>query len=433
MYVLAMTSNKSNYIIKKINLDLGEEEIMRGLEIEFNPNAMALVLSDVHLGALHTKKSFFDLFLSSLCYSLEKEKLKNLKALIILGDCFDLIMDTHQDLLQFGVYQNILDKFNQLHENPDFNLVFALGNHEVPVVDNYDNNFFTNKDKMLKKFDTMQDEMGLNYSFFKNDIFTQYVLLQPEEYGKSEPLIKLFDTRQDIVKDKAVNTLPLGVKTQSTEFNNYFMAHGYQFDPGLAGFARIWNLGLMGSISFIKQIGDRIWNGFIRKIYKRGKKLVYFAQDKIDQMVKKITDKYIKKKNLNTAQKQEVHENVNIKCKSENHREAIRENEESIKKIVEFLPDLISMGYDVPINHVIYGHTHDTLRPVEKWFSREVQPSINQFQVDIESEERKFSISNTGAWQHVEKPSFIEIHTDWKVNTQEIPTKIQKVEKIIER
>jgi len=138
---------------------------------------------------------------------------------------------------------------------------------------------------------------GLNYSFFKNDIFTQYVLLQPEEYGKPEPLIKLFDSRQDMVKDKAVNTLPLGVKTQSTEFNNYFMAHGYHFDLDLAGYARMWNLGLMGSISFIKQIGDGIWNGFIKKIYNKGKKLVYYAQDKFEQMIKKETNKYIKNKN----------------------------------------------------------------------------------------------------------------------------------------
>jgi len=90
----------------------------------------------------------------------------NLKALIILGDCFDLIMDTHKDLLQFGVYQNILDKFNQLHEYDDIHLVFALGNHEVPVVDNYDNNFFTNKDNMLKKFNNVQKEMGVELLVF---------------------------------------------------------------------------------------------------------------------------------------------------------------------------------------------------------------------------------------------------------------------------
>jgi len=152
-------------------------------------------------------------------------------------------------------------------------------------------------------------------------------------------------------------------------------------------------------------------------------------------MIKKVADKYIKKKNiqLNAAQKQDVDEDVNIKCKSEIHREAIRENKESINKIVEFLPDLINMGYKVPINQVIYGHTHDRLRPVEKWYSRGVQPSQQQFQVEVVSEEHKFSISNTGAWQHVKKPSFIEIHTDWKVSTRVIPIEIRKIEKIIKR
>jgi len=51
------------------------------------------------------------------------------------------------------------------------------------------------------------------------------------------------------------------------------------------------------SISFIKQIGDGIWNGFIKKIYNKGKKLVYYTQDKFEQMIKKETNKYIKNKN----------------------------------------------------------------------------------------------------------------------------------------
>ena len=389
----------------------------------------------MHLGALHTKKSFFDLFLSSLCFSLEKEKFKNLKALIILGDCFDLIMDTHQDLLQFGVYQNILEKFDELHQKSDFRLVFALGNHEVPVIDNYDDNFFDNKDKMLDKFNKMQKEMGLNYSFFTKDIFAQYVLLQPVDYGKSEPVIKLYDTKQEMVNNRAVNTFTLDAKTQSTDFNNYLMVHGYQFDPDLTVFAKIWNLGLMGSISLIKQMGDVIWNGFLKRIYNKGKRLVFFTQDKIEHMIKKVAEKFFKKENIqkDEKRKEDIHENLSIKYKIAEHREAIRENRKTIDKIIKYLPFLENLGYTEPINHVIYGHTHDRLRPIEKMYSREIQPSQQQFQVEVVTEEKKFLISNTGAWQHVKKPSFVEIHSNWKVNTKVIPIEIRKIEKIIDR
>ena len=58
-------------------------ENIEDLKIELDPKAMVIVLSDVHLGAL-----------------------------IVLGDCFDLIMDTHKDLLEFGLYREIFDKYH---------------------------------------------------------------------------------------------------------------------------------------------------------------------------------------------------------------------------------------------------------------------------------------------------------------------------------
>ena len=73
------------------------------------------------------------------------------------------------------------------------------------------------------------------------------------------------------------------------------MAHGFQFDPKLERFAGVWNLGLTGTLSFIKQIGDGIWYGFLKKIYDKGRDLVYYTQDKIEKMLKKMTKKFLKK------------------------------------------------------------------------------------------------------------------------------------------
>ena len=394
---------------------------------------MALVLSDVHLGALHTKKSFFDLFLFSLMDKLERGDLPDLKALVILGDCFDLIMDTYEDLLQFRLYQNILDKFDILHQMKEFHLIFALGNHEIPVVGDYNKTFTTNKNDMLQIFNNQQKKNNLKYSFFTNKIFTQYVLLQPEGDEKSKPVIKLFDTEQDILTNNVLDTLYLNTETLSTDINNYLMTHGFQFDPNLTKFSGFWNLGLLNPFSLVKQIGDRIWNGFLKKIYEKTRRLVYYAQSKIKKMIEKEAKRYIKKKKyqLTGKEKQQVDKEVNIKWESDNHREAIRDNAGCINNIVNFIPRLVNNG--IPINHVIYGHTHDRLRPTVKWFRRGVQLSQQQFQVQVVSQQSKFSISNTGAWQHVKKPSFIEIHTDWKVNSQEVPLEIGKVEKIIKR
>ncbi|UCC21137.1 MAG: hypothetical protein JSV62_07640, partial [Promethearchaeota archaeon] len=65
--------------------------MINDLELEINSKSMILVLSDMHLGALYTEKSCFNMFLSSVCKLLNDNKLPNLKAMIIIGDIFDLI------------------------------------------------------------------------------------------------------------------------------------------------------------------------------------------------------------------------------------------------------------------------------------------------------------------------------------------------------
>jgi len=111
----------------------------------FNENASILLASDIHIGALRTTISLFKDFQDKLIQGLENNSLKNLKALVILGDCFDLIMDTYENFFEFDLYNQILNNFEILYNWPDFHLIFALGNHEVPVLGDYDAIFFSEK------------------------------------------------------------------------------------------------------------------------------------------------------------------------------------------------------------------------------------------------------------------------------------------------
>ncbi|GAH26469.1 unnamed protein product, partial [marine sediment metagenome] len=49
------------------------------------------------------------------------------------------------DFYEHKLYNDILNKFNILHKMEDFKLIFALGNHEVSVKDDYDKNFLIEK------------------------------------------------------------------------------------------------------------------------------------------------------------------------------------------------------------------------------------------------------------------------------------------------
>jgi len=160
---------------------------------EFNNNAMVLLASDIHMGALRASISLFVAFLDKLIKGLKNESLKNLKALVILGDCFDLIMDTFQNFYEYDLYKQILNKFNVLHNRKDFHLVFALGNHEVSVTGDYDAIFLNEKEKLLNKFNEINKQLNRNYSFFTPENFSQYVILKSGDFQDTK--LCLFDTK----------------------------------------------------------------------------------------------------------------------------------------------------------------------------------------------------------------------------------------------
>lgn len=93
---------------------------------------MVIVISDIHLGDLYCKISKFELFLANLFQDIGRGNLPQLKTLIILGDTFDIIMNTFRNLCNNPEFKRIYDLLYTI-KNQGVYIVFVLGNHEIPT------------------------------------------------------------------------------------------------------------------------------------------------------------------------------------------------------------------------------------------------------------------------------------------------------------
>jgi len=111
-------------------------------------NPVIIVLSDVHLGAL---KSEFQLLYEFLRDINEQKYENQVKALIILGDFFDICMDNCINLKRnFAFILNELSKLNEAN----IPVVFSLGNHEISVTGDIETNFEDHKIDFIKEFNS---------------------------------------------------------------------------------------------------------------------------------------------------------------------------------------------------------------------------------------------------------------------------------------
>ncbi|MHA1885646.1 MAG: metallophosphoesterase, partial [Promethearchaeota archaeon] len=113
--------------------------------VEINPKI--LVVSDVHLGSFNIKEDLFIQFLNGI---INGEFGNELQTFLILGDFVDLCTDLPRTLMERKKVQEILTLLLEIKKK--INLVFLLGNHEIPVVGNYDKKFESRKKKFLNKF-----------------------------------------------------------------------------------------------------------------------------------------------------------------------------------------------------------------------------------------------------------------------------------------
>ena len=352
---------------------------------EINPKI--LVVSDIHLGALKSELDLFQKFLTDIDTG---EFGNDLQTLIILGDFFDLCTDNVSTLLNNKQIKNILEILNKIKNNK--NLIFVLGNHEIPVTGNYDKKFNRRKTKFLKRF-----KIGIIDDLFNDEMFCQYVVLKKFD---NEDSILLYDSIEQIfdgfISKIKINGLDLD--------NNYecLMTHGYQFDNELFRFLGgiIWNYLIKSDDISVKDSFDYLWNITI-KGDKRVKDSEFNVMLEELPHLKELEPKIIhddfsnyNKKNFDfTKLYMRILEKWEESSKYEYYIDGIR----------DFLRD--KNHSLININHIIYGHSH-------KCNSSEVNIGNNQI-----------NIINDGAWQHV-TPSYVQIFSKGRMKINEIPANI---------
>ena len=346
-----------------------------------------LVVSDIHLGAFKSELDMFQKFLTDIDTG---EFGNDLQALIILGDFFDLCTDKPSTLFNNKQIKNILEILNKI--KLEKNLMFVLGNHEIPVTGNYDKKFKHRKTKFLERF-----KIGIIDDFFKDEMFCQYIILKKFD---NEDSILLYDSIENIfdgfIKKIKINGLELD--------NNYdcLMTHGYQFDNELFRFLAgiLWSYLIKSDDMSVKDSFDYLWNIIIK-----GDQKVKDSEFKVmlDQLpALKDLEAKISHDNFSEHNKHKF-DFIKLYMRILEKWEESSKYEYYIDGIRDFLKDKNHNLTD--INNIIYGHSH-------KWKSSQENIGNNEI-----------NIINDGAWQHV-TPSYVQIFSKGRMKINEIPANI---------
>ena len=337
-----------------------------------------LIVSDIHVGSLDCEIDLFIQFLRKIINGVFGNELQTL---IIMGDFLDLCTDVPANLLQDENVQEIFTLLLKIKES--LNLIFLLGNHEIPVTGDYDEKFKRREKKFLIKFKKLGSE-----DLFAENLYYQYIILKK---NNNEDQLFLYETRDQI------NRNPLAqIKVKGLELGDDFeclMAHGFQFDSEIYRFfvGQLWKALISKNKFEIKETYDYFWN----LVIKNGRKIkpITFKQMKEElAKVKSIPMEEIDQlfSELSILEFNLIKVNMRIMKKWERASKPDYYN----KEIKEFLED---DGYKLSkINHVIYGHSHI------KGITYE---NINNTHV---------SITNSGSWQHMQ-PSYVEIQKKGKI------------------
>ena len=361
---------------------------MPGHNHPFNPDTMLIVVSDVHLGGVFFNYDAFTGFLQSIKSFLAENKTfrKTLKGLIILGDFFDLLMDT---------YARVADSFPEIYrllselQQEGIQIVFALGNHEISVVGNYHAGFRKRKIKMMRAF---QNE-SFTPIFLKDGNICQYLVLRLTK--KREWALGLYETNE--ITSTPFGSILLGKASgkkgliRGKEWQ-CLMAHGYQFDKvqtqafGLL----LWN-GLLDAKIEVKESVNRFYHDTnVRDLVSKGKA----TEGKIKDAFKKWASKNLEKSKWwqqIKMIKQEIIRNTMLSMlKIDSQRKKMININEKLYRFLQKSPFQ-------EITHVIYGHTH--------------KPETSTVE--------GIEVTNTGSWAHDHTPSFVEITTNGVINLRE--------------
>jgi len=390
-----------------------------------NNDTIVLGLSDVHLGAYINHHSLLIMYLDKILdnYRGKEESEISLKAIIILGDFFDLIMESVRDYCKMVRYpggftkgenyennlgyqyidtrkKNYTKIFEQLRMLKDkgIKLFFTLGNHEINILGNLDRKYQKRKDKLLDQF--TKNNFQYNDLFNKDNTWQYYVL----KIDNGEWNLGFFNSRKEIVKSSKENIYKFEkIQAPDKQFN-CLMTHGIQFETFLRkyGGGIPWYIGLKSPDS-IKEIGNILYNKVFKLNIRAIEKVFDVWLTETRNMSRKI---YLRLLRVSLISPFIVIVKVfnNLLKFVARRRDKIK-NQTYIKQIKKkFFPKLAKEGYKHELNSIIFGHTHkDTDEPVFL---------VNKYT----NKKWNAEIANAGAWQQVDLPTSIEINNDGDIN-----------------
>jgi len=338
-----------------------------------------LVVSDLHLGSLDSERDLFIQFLQTI---ISGEFGNELQALIILGDFIDLCMDVPERILKREKIQEIFKLLLDIKKS--INLIFVLGNHEIPVTGDYDEKFKRREHKFLRKFKNSDFS-----ELFNVELYCQYLLLKK---WNNEDMLLLYDSR-DQIESNPIKKIKIEGLDLDSDYR-CFMTHGYQFDSKIYRFfvGQIWKSLISNNKFEVKETYDYFWN----EVIKEGRKIKPITFKQMKQELVKPKDMSIESidvlfSELSPLEFNLIKTNIRIMKKWERASNP----DYYFDEIKEFLED---DEYDLSkINHVIYGHTHH---------SGVSYGNINNQEVEI---------LNSGSWQHMQ-PSYVEIISRGRMN-----------------
>lgn len=346
----------------------------------FEKNPMLICVSDVHLNGGNNKFAEFLQFLKEIITKIESDKKfsQKFKALIVLGDFFDMMMDGAYNLTIRN--REIYEKLSKIVELGK-KTIFILGNHEISVSTDYNKHFRKRKMQLISHF----ERVNFAPNFLKDNFVAQYISLAPNPQNKWE--LALYETNR--IDLPAFTKLDLDEKNYGQKDYYCLMCHGYQFYKVETHFygVFVWN-SLLNAKDSTKETINFIYNeSGIRELVRQG----------LTETSSKIRDAYNKwkeknEKNKNFIEKVKTMNDIVFKklffqmVKFEVERRKFKNDD---RQILKYLNDRQFQK----VNHVIYGHTHVA---------------------GMTNPENKI-IVNTGAWQNVEFASYAEIYDDGSI------------------
>jgi UDP-2,3-diacylglucosamine pyrophosphatase LpxH len=337
-----------------------------------------LVVSDVHLGSLNIKEDLFIQFLNRI---INGEFGNELQAFIILGDFIDLCTDLPQTLLSRKNIQEILNLILEIKKK--MNLIFLLGNHEIPVTGNLDEKFERRKKKFLNKFSNSNFK-----ELFKDELYYQFVLLKK---WNNEDMLLMYNSREQLENNHIAEIKVKGLDL--TSGYRCFMIHGHQFESELYRFfvGQLWKSLIKSNKFEVKETYDYFWN----QIIKNGRKIKPITYEQMKEELAEIKKKPVKEIDSMFS------ELSNLEFKWYKSQMRVMKRYQRASKINHFLDEIKEFLEDEnykfrAINHVIFGHFH---------YKHKSIATINQQQVEV---------INDGTWQHM-PPSYIEICNKGKI------------------